>query len=162
MKIIGIDPGIARVGWAVIETKGYEPNASAYGCISTDQGDTVQHRLLAIHTSLSAIIHKYLPDIMSIEDLFFATNAKTAFIVGQARGVILLIAEQHHIPAVSYTPLAVKRAICGDGHADKKQILYMIMSIYKLTKPPKPDDTADALAIAATHAYSYKMKGKIK
>lgn len=98
---------------------------------------------------------------MSIEDLFFATNAKTAFIVGQARGVILLIAEQHHIPTVSYTPLAIKRAICGDGQADKKQILYMIMKIYKLTNPPKPDDTADALAIAATHAYSYKMKGKI-
>lgn len=162
MKIIGIDPGIARVGWAVIETKGYEPNALAFGCISTDQTDTPQHRLMAIHTSLSSILQTYSPDIMSIEDLFFATNAKTAFIVGQARGVIILGAEQHCIHTVSYTPLAVKRAICGDGHADKKQILAMIMKIYKLIRPPKPDDTADALAIAATHAYSYKLKGKFK
>ena len=160
MKIIGIDPGIARIGWAVIETKGYEPNALAFGCITTDQKDTPQYRLHAIHTSLSEIFKKYSPDIMSIEDLFFGTNTTTAFVVGQARGVILLIAEEHHIPAVSYTPLAVKRAICGDGQADKKQILYMVMKIFKLTKPPKPDDTADAMAIAATHAYSYKMKGK--
>lgn len=161
MKIIGIDPGIARVGWAVIETKGYEPNALAFGCITTDQKDTPQHRLMTIHTSLSEILKKYSPDVMSIEDLFFGTNAKTAFVVGQARGVILLSAEQKDIPTVSYTPLAIKRAICGDGQADKKQILSMIMRIYKLTKPPKPDDTADALAIAATHAYSYKMKGRI-
>lgn len=161
MKIIGIDPGIARVGWAVIEIKRYEPKALAFGCISTNQTDAPQHRLMTIYTSLSNILHEYSPDTMSIEDLFFATNAKTAFIVGQARGVILLSAEQQNIPTVSYTPLAIKRAICGDGHADKKQILYMIMRIYKLTKPPKPDDTADALAIATTHAYSYKMKNKM-
>ncbi len=160
MKIIGIDPGIARIGWATIETQGYDPKVLAFGCITTDQINTPQYRLHAIHTSLSKILKKYYPDIMSIEDIFFAANAKTAFIVGQARGVILLSAEQHHIPVISYTPLAVKRAICGDGHADKKQILSMVMRIYHLPKPPKPDDTADALAIAATHAYSYKMKGK--
>ncbi len=95
---------------------------------------------------------------MSVEELFFATNAKTAFGVGQSRGVILLAAAQAHIPVVSYTPLAVKRAITGDGHADKKQVASMVIRTLKLKVAPRLDDTADALAIAMTHAYSYRMK----
>lgn len=98
---------------------------------------------------------------MSVEELFFATNAKTAIGVGQSRGVILLAAAEAHIPVVSYTPLAVKRAITGDGTADKKQVASMVVRILKLAKAPKLDDTADALAIAMTHAYSYKMKERI-
>ena len=95
---------------------------------------------------------------MSVEELFFATNAKTAIGVGQSRGVILLAAAMAKIPVVSYTPLAVKRAITGDGAADKKQVAAMVVRILKLKTAPKLDDTADALAIAMTHAYSYKMK----
>ena len=98
---------------------------------------------------------------MSVEDLFFATNATTAIGVGQSRGVILLAAAIAKIPVVSYTPLAVKRAITGDGSADKKQVASMVVRILKLAKAPRLDDTADALAIAMTHAYSYKMKEHI-
>ena len=158
MRILGIDPGIARVGWAVIETHAPEPVTISFGCITTDKDEKPQDRLLQIHTALQLLVKKFHPDCMSVEDLFFATNVTTAIGVGQSRGVILLSAAEAHIPVVSYTPLAVKRAITGDGRADKKQVAAMVVRILKLKKAPKLDDTADALAIAMTHAYSYKMK----
>lgn len=158
MIILGIDPGIARVGWAVIETTKPILKTIAFGCIETDKGEKPEDRLNKIHTAILLICKKFHPDSMSVEELFFATNAKTAIGVGQSRGVILLAASRAKIPVVSYTPLAVKRAITGNGKADKKQVLLMVMRILKLSKAPKLDDTADALAIAMTHAYSYKMK----
>ncbi len=158
MRIFGIDPGTARVGWGVIETAGAKIKALAYGCIETEKTLLPQLRLLAIHTRLLSLIAKYQPDILSLEDLFFATNAKTAISVGQARGVILLVAAQQKTPVVSYTPLAVKRTICGSGQADKLQVQKMVMRQLHLAHIPKPDDAADALAIAMTHAFSYKLK----
>jgi crossover junction endodeoxyribonuclease RuvC len=158
MRILGIDPGIARVGWAVIETHAPEPLPISFGCITTEKGETPENRLFQIHTALQLLVHKFTPDCMSVEDLFFATNVTTAIGVGQSRGVILLSAAEAHIPVVSYSPLAVKRAITGDGRADKKQVAAMVVRILKLKKAPLLDDTADALAIAMTHAYSYKMK----
>ncbi|MCX6793954.1 MAG: crossover junction endodeoxyribonuclease RuvC [Candidatus Gottesmanbacteria bacterium] len=158
MRILGIDPGIARVGWAVVETHTPEPIAISFGCITTEKNEKPEDRLSRIHTAVALLCNKFRPDCMSVEDLFFATNAKTAIGVGQSRGVILLAAAEAHIPVVSYTPLAVKRAITGDGKADKKQVAAMIVRILKLKTAPKLDDTADALAIAMTHAYSYKMK----
>jgi crossover junction endodeoxyribonuclease RuvC len=146
MRILGIDPGIARVGWAVIETHAPEPIAIRFGCITTDKEEKPQDRLLQIHIALQLLVKKFHPDCMS---------------VGQSRGVILLSAAEAHIPVVSYTPLAVKRAITGDGRADKKQVTAMVVRILKLKHAPKLDDTADALAIAMTHAYSYKMKEHI-
>lgn len=162
MKILGIDPGTARVGWAVISAEGTKNTSVAYGCITTPPDDLPEERLLIIHKELLSIIKRYQPDAISVEELFFATNAKTVIPVGQSRGVILLTAALSGIPVVSYTPLAVKRTICGDGKADKTQVLKMIMRLLHLTEVPKPDDAADAVAIGLTHAYSYKMKQLIK
>ncbi len=161
MKILGIDPGTARVGWAILSVNGTQNTATAYGCITTPEHETPEHRLLSIHKELLTIIKTYSPDAMSVEELFFATNAKTVIPVGQSRGVILLTGALSGIPVVSYTPLAIKRTICGDGKADKTQVLKMIMRLLHLTEVPKPDDAADAVAIALTHAYTYKMKQKL-
>lgn len=158
MRILGIDPGIARVGWAVIQTHTPEPIALSFGCITTDKNEKPENRLLQIHTATALLCKKFYPECMSVESLFFATNVTTAIGVGQSRGIILLAAAESHIPVVSYSPLAVKRAITGDGRADKKQVISMVMRILKLNKKPLLDDTADALAIALTHAYSYKIK----
>lgn len=158
MRILGIDPGIARVGWAVIGTTKPLLTTISFGCIETDKKEKDEDRLLAIHKAILFLCKKFRPDVMSVEELFFAANAKTAIGVGQSRGVILLSAAEVHIPVVSYTPLAVKRTIAGYGNADKEQVERMVVRILKLKQGPKLDDTADALAIAMTHAYSYKMK----
>ncbi len=158
MIILGIDPGIARVGWAIMETRIPHPVPISYGCITTEKEEKPEVRLMQIHEALNVLCKKFLPDAASVEDLFFATNAKTAIGVGQSRGVILLSLAEHKIPVVSYSPLAIKRTIAGDGKADKKQVERMVMRILKMKVAPKPDDTVDAIAIAMTHAYSYKMK----
>lgn len=158
MRILGVDPGTARVGWAIIETEKNKIVPIAYGCITTEKFQNPQSRLLAIHTLLLTVLDKYKPQELSVEDLFFASNAKTAISVGQARGVILLAAAQKQIPVVSYTPLVVKQVICGHGRADKLQVQKMVTKLLALAAVPKPDDAADALAIAMTHAYSYKFK----
>lgn len=161
MIILGIDPGVARVGWAIVETHSPNPIAKTYGCITTEKTETHSDRLVQIHKAVTLIVKKFHPDCMSVEDLFFSTNAKTAMSVGQSRGVILLAAAQSGVPVVSYSPMTVKRTICGDGRADKKQIEKMVINILKLKQAPKLDDTTDAIAIAMTHAYSYKLKGKL-
>lgn len=161
MIILGIDPGIARVGWAVIESGQPDLKAIAFGCIQTDKDEKAQDRLLEIHQAVLLLCKKFHPDCMSVEDLFFATNVTTAIGVGQSRGVILLSAAMANVPVVSYTPLAVKRAVAGNGRADKKQVERMVVRILKMNKGPKFDDTADALAIAMTHAYSYRMKMRV-
>ncbi len=158
---MGIDPGIARLGWAIVETTRPNPRPIAYGCITTKQTDTAPERLLAAHSALKRLLTQYHPACVSVEDLFFATNAKTAISVGQARGVVLLAAAQFKIPVVSYSPLAIKQTICGDGKADKMQVQHMVTKILRLSRVPQPDDAADALAIAMTHAYSYKLKEKM-
>ena len=158
MIIMGIDPGIARAGWSVLETRASVLNPLDFGCIETDKSIPPEIRLNTIYTSLIGLIKKYSPDTMAVEDLFFATNAKTAIAVGQSRGVILLTAARSGIPVVSYSPLAIKRAITGDGKADKSQVSRMVMMTLKLKDPTLLDDTTDALAIAMTHAYSYKIK----
>lgn len=161
MKIIGIDPGTARVGWALIEVQGSTIRPLSYGCITTPAGLAPETRLQTIHQEITKLIIKHQPSSLAIEDLFFTSNAKTVIPVGQARGVILLAASEQNIPVASYSPRAVKSTIAGDGRADKTQVLSMVMRILHLDTPPKPDDTADAIAIALTHAYSYKLKGKI-
>jgi crossover junction endodeoxyribonuclease RuvC len=158
MRILGIDPGIARVGWAVIETHPHQLVTKSFGCIETEKDEKPEDRLAQIHKAITLLCKKFSPDCMSVEELFFATNAKTAIGVGQSRGVILLAAAQAKVPVVSYSPLAVKRAIAGDGKADKKQVTSMVVRTLKLKIAPRLDDTADALAIAMTHAYSYKVK----
>ena len=122
MTILGIDPGIARCGWAIVETRGAKLEAKSYGCVETPAGMEVSVRLLIIHKEITKIIKKYSPGALSIEELFFNTNAKTAFVVGQARGVILLAASQNNLSIAIYTPLQVKMALTGYGRAEKNQM----------------------------------------
>ncbi len=156
MKILGIDPGLGRMGWGVIETHGSHLEVFGYGCIETEPNSEISGRLFALHDEVSRIIDEYRPEILAIEDLFFAKNVSTAFAVGQARGVVLLAASQKNMQTAVYTPLQVKSAVTGYGKADKKQVGQMVKLQLKLKEIPKPDDTADALAIALTHAVSKK------
>ena len=157
MRILGIDPGIGRIGWGIIEARSSQLEARNYGCLETQAARAVGERLVQIHSFLEELIQKEKPEQASIEELFFNTNAKTAFIVGQARGVILLTLAQNNIPVTIYTPLQVKIAVSGYGRAEKQQIGQMVKTLLHLPSIPKPDDTADALAIALTHAFSRKM-----
>lgn len=158
MRTLGIDPGIARTGWAVIEGSNSKVKAIAYGCIETEASRNTSKRLAEIHKEVISIIKKYSPEMLAIEELFFNTNAKTAFVVGQARGVILLAAEQKLIPNFIYTPLQVKVAITGYGRAEKEQIGKMVKTLLSLKEIPKLDDTSDALAVAITHCFSYNSR----
>ncbi len=157
MRIIGIDPGIARTGWGIIEKKGQLVTPIEFGCIETAAKSETPNRLVQIFSFLIKLLDDHHPDALSIEELFFNTNAKTALIVGQARGVIMLAAAQQKIPISVYTPLQVKIAITGYGRAEKSQIGHMVKILLKLPSIPKPDDTADALAIALTHAFTTKQ-----
>jgi crossover junction endodeoxyribonuclease RuvC len=147
--ILGIDPGIADTGFGVIEKKaGGKISCLAYGSIKTKAGLPMAERLEILHNELEKIIQKYLPALASVEELFFQNNAKTAIIVGQARGVILLTCRKNKIPIVELTPLQVKQTIAGFGRADKLQVQKMVKLLLNLKEIPKPDDAADALAIA--------------
>lgn len=158
MRILGIDPGIGRTGWGIVDVEKGNLSVEKYGCIETFQTHTVSQRLVILYDQLKQIISEWKPDALAIEDLFFNSNVKTALVVGQARGVVLLLAEQSNLEVSVYTPLQVKMAVSGYGRADKKQVAQMVKTILKLTEIPKLDDTTDALAIAVTHALSYKMK----
>lgn len=158
MRILGIDPGIARCGWGVLEARGSKLEARGYGCIETQSSMEVSLRLAAIYKEISKLIKQYSPEEMAVEELFFNTNAKTAFVVGQARGVVLLAGAEHKLKNYIYTPLQVKIAVTGYGRAEKAQVGKMVQTILKLKDIPKLDDTTDALAIALTHAFSRKMK----
>ncbi len=158
MTILGVDPGTARIGWGVVEDNGGKISAKAYGCIMTDKIDSPSERLAQLYTAFTKLIKTYKPKEIGVEDLFFATNAKTAIAVGQARGVILLACAQAHIPVTSYSPMTVKKSICGSGAAEKSQVGKMVTKLLRLKEIPTPDDTADALAIAVTHGFSYKLR----
>lgn len=159
MRILGIDPGIGRTGWGVLEARNSKLEARKYGCVETSLKHSMEKRLENLFDQLSTIVKEEKPEVLAIEDLFFNTNAKTALIVGQARGVVLLCAAQHNLLVAVYTPLQVKMALTGYGRAEKNQIGQMVKLTLKLDEIPKPDDTADALAIALTHAFSAKMAG---
>lgn len=158
MRILGIDPGIARCGWGIVSSQLSVVSCQGFGCIETSANLAVEKRLELLHKEVEKIIKRYSPDTLSIEELFFNTNAKTAFVVGQARGVILLAASQAGIPVHIYTPLQVKIAVTGYGRAEKDQMGKMVKTILKLDSVPKPDDTADALAVALAHAFSAKIR----
>ncbi|MEI6288445.1 MAG: crossover junction endodeoxyribonuclease RuvC [bacterium] len=146
--ILGIDPGIADTGWGLIEVEKNQLTHIAHGSVKTDKKWPLLKRLEKLSIDLSQIIKKYQPDRASVEELFFCNNAKTALVVGQARGVALLTLSQHNLPMQEFTPLQVKQAVTGYGRADKKQIQQMVKIILHLEKIPQPDDAADALAIA--------------
>ena len=158
MRIIGIDPGIGRTGWGVVEVERGKLKVESYGCIETSKELSVEVRLQDLYEKVTIILRTNTPDAFAIEELFFNTNSKTAMVVGQARGVTLLAAAQHKLPVAVYTPLQVKIAVTGYGRAEKNQVGQMVKTLLRLDSIPKPDDTADALAIALTHSFSYKMK----
>ena len=152
MKILGIDPGYAIIGWGVLQ---YERGRFApvdFGAVTTAAGTPFVQRLQQIYTDLSLILAKYQPDAMAIEKLYFQNNQKTAIEVAEARGVILLAAQNADVPIYEYTPLQVKSAVTGYGQAHKPQVMEMTRRLLRLQQVPKPDDTADALAIAICHA----------
>lgn len=161
MIILGIDPGIAKVGWGIIDDANSKYTALQYGCFETPASELSDKRLLKIHEFILSLIKKYKPESIAVEQLFFGANSKTALTVGQARGVIILTAAQSNVETIDYTPLQVKMALTGYGRAEKKQIQIMVHSMLKLQKKITQDDTADALAVALTHAFSYKLKSKL-
>ena len=150
--VIGIDPGAASTGYGVVLARGAALAALDGGVIETSPSDPLERRLARIHARVCDLISEHRPDAMAIEDLFFGQNARTAFSVGQARGVALLAAGMAGVPCYSYTPQAIKRGVCGSGRADKGQVQRMVAALLGLPEPPQPDHAADALAVAICHA----------
>ncbi len=154
MIILGIDPGLAIVGWGVIEYSGSRFTTLGYGSIETPAGIATEQRLSMIYDGIASLIEKYKPQHMAVEELFFNTNQTTGIRVAEARGVIIMCAHRLGVKIFEYTPLQVKQSVVGYGRAEKKQVITMVTMFLNLKKPPKPDDTADALAIAVCHAHS--------
>jgi len=150
---MGIDPGLARVGYGVIATDGRQHEPLCYGCIETGKDKGTPERLLQIYSEMTALFEKYLPNQIAVEKLFFTNNITSAMNVSEARGVLLLLAEQKKIPVTEYTPNQVKQAITGSGRADKRQMQEMIRRLLHLPEVPRPDDAADALSIALCHIH---------
>ena len=158
MRILGIDPGFAIVGVGVIDYEGNKFRTVDYGAITTKAGEDMSDRLKKIFDELTEIIDRHKPDVMAIEELFFNSNQKTAISVAQARGVLILAAKNKGVPICEYTPLQVKQAVVGYGKAEKHQVMDMTKRILKLPAVPKPDDAADAVAIALCHARSHTSR----
>lgn len=154
MIILGVDPGIATIGYGVIDYTGNKFTVIDYGAILTPAKTPLEYRLSLIFNDMNKIIEKYKPECMAVEELFFNTNVKTAIAVGHGRGIILLSGQLNGVKVYEYTPLQVKQAVVGYGRAEKKQVMQMTKVILGLESVPKPDDTADALAIAICHAHS--------
>lgn len=154
MRILGIDPGYAIVGYGVLDYRSNHFGIVDFGAITTPAGMDFGRRLEIIYDEMQVLIEKTKPEAMAIEKLFYNTNAKTVIDVGQARGVLLLAAQKNHLPVYEYTPLQVKQSVVGYGRAEKKQVQEMTRIMLHLDKVPKPDDTADALAMAICHAHT--------
>ena len=153
MLALGIDPGTAICGFGLVESRGSRLIPIKYGSVFTSPKMRMEDRLVKIYDELDALMKEYKPDIMGIEKLFFNRNVTTAIPVGQARGVVLLAAAKNNIPIVERTPMQIKQDVTGYGKADKKQVIYMVTKLLHLPEPPKPDDTADALAVAICTTY---------
>jgi crossover junction endodeoxyribonuclease RuvC len=158
MRIIGIDPGIAITGYGIIDKKGSSFRPVNYGQITTEAGQDTFKRLVSIYNDLIRIFDEYKPECAAVEELFFNKNVKTAMIIGQARGVAILAAANAGLDIHEYTPLQVKQAVVGYGRAQKKQVQLMVKLLLNLGDIPRPDDVADALAVALCHGSSCKMQ----
>lgn len=157
MVIMGIDPGFAITGYGIVKYEGNKFSTIDYGAVTTEAGVPLCKRLLILNGRLEEIIAKHRPDAVAVEELFFNKNIKTALNVGHGRGIALLAAAKSGIEVFEYTPLQVKQAVVGYGRAEKAQVQQMIKIILNLAAIPKPDDVADALAVAVCHGHSYKM-----
>jgi crossover junction endodeoxyribonuclease RuvC len=149
--VLGIDPGVANTGYGVVAQQRGRLFALDGGVVETSAGLDAPRRLHAIHERIAALIDEYRPDAVALEDVYFGQNARSAFAVGQARGVVMLAAGQRNIPCRSYTPQQVKGAVCGNGRAAKDQVQRMVQTLLALPDLPRPDHAADALAIAICH-----------
>ena len=158
MIILGIDPGTATTGFGIIRVVGNSIKPVDYGIISTPAGVPMEQRLMMIYEQMNQIIEKWQPEQAAIEELFFNKNITTGITVGQARGVLLLSCAQKGLAVHEYTPLEVKQALVGNGRAEKKQVQFMVKTFLGLREVPKPDDAADALAIAICHTHYYQTK----
>ncbi len=148
MLVLGIDPGTASTGFGLVRSTGSRLSVLRQGVISTRPGTALERRLADIHARVGELLDEHRPDAMAVEELYFGVNVRTAFAVGQARGVVLLAAGQRHVPSRSYTPQQVKSAVCGHGRADKAQVGNMVARLLGLAAAPTPDHASDALAVA--------------
>lgn len=162
MRILGIDPGFGTLGYGVIQAQGSKIDLVDYGAITTEPGESIPDRLLKIYDGLKVIIEKYEPQEAAVEELFFFRNVTTAIQVGEARGVILLVLRRLCVPIYEYTPHQVKQAVTGYGRAEKGQIQRTLKVYLKLEENPKPDDAADALAVAWCHVTSRNFPGGVR
>lgn len=162
MIILGIDPGIAIVGYGVVETDGNRYKVLDYGVITTPAEMSSPNRLKMVYDGLNILLDRYKPDAVAIEELFFNKNVKTAIMVGQARGVLVLGVVNKGIDMYEYTPLQVKQGVVGYGRATKKQVQEMVKMLLNLKEIPKPDDAADALAVAISHIHSNNFKEQFR
>jgi crossover junction endodeoxyribonuclease RuvC len=162
MFILGIDPGTATTGFGIINHTKTQPELVDFGVIATDKKLSDAERLEILAGDLKEIIKKFKPEAIGVEKLFLTNNQKTVMTVSQARGVVLLVAQQHKLPIFEFTPLQVKSFICGYGKADKKQVQYVVQKTFKLKSVPKPDDAADALAIALCAGHHFTKSLRIK
>jgi len=158
MIILGIDPGFARTGYGVVEEKNKNLRMLDYGCLSTPAGLIFEKRLKKIYEGLIDLIKKHKPDVCAVEKIFFCKNTKTAIDVGQARGVVILTAAEKNLKILEFTPLQVKQSITGYGKAEKGQIQKMVKILLNLKEIPKPDDAADALALAIVGSNNFLTK----
>ncbi len=161
LRILGIDPGLAIVGFGFVDKEGNKLTPVQYGSIQTKAHTPEEERLRDVYESMVQLIDKYKPDQVGVEKLYFSRNVTTALPVAQARGVLLLAAVQKGIPIAEYTPMMVKQAVVGYGKAEKKQVQEMVKLLLKLSAVPKPDDVADALAVAICHAHSVSLNSKL-
>ena len=162
MIILGIDPGLAIMGYGVIETDGSRHRLVQYGALTTEAKTPMPSRLLSIHTGVEQLLAIYKPDQIALEELFFAKNVTTGIAVGEARGEALVAAARYTQELYEYTPMQVKQAVTGTGRADKTQVQAMVRAILSMRETPKPDDAADALAVAITHAHSMRAGALFK
>ena len=161
MRILGIDPGFAITGYSIIDYQGNKFKLIDSGAVTTKAGESFPLRLTKIYDDLSMIIDEYKPDAISVEELFFNNNVKTAINVAQARGVVLVVGCQKQIPTYEYTPLQIKQAVAGYGRADKIQVQKMVKAILNVEKLPKLDGTTDSMAAAICHAHSARFSEKL-
>ena len=152
MNVLGIDPGLANTGYGLVTRRGGRFVALDGGVVQTRSGVALEQRLATLFAEIEELLDRHRPDAVALEDLFFGQNARSAFAVGQARGVVMLAAGRRGIPCSGYTPQQVKGAVCGSGRADKEQVTSMVQVLLSLPEPPRPDHAADALAVAICHA----------
>jgi len=151
MRVMGLDPGLGTTGYGLVDSDGQDLQAVAFGVITTKPEYILATRLFQLHQQLNELLVRFSPDVVVIEQLFFGNNSRTAIVVGQARGVLLLATAENNLPTAEYTPMQVKQAITGFGQADKRQMQKMVALLLRLNEIPQPDDAADALAIAVCY-----------